>query len=98
MAEKKKKEAASSDLFVAQTDTRGTNEQDFESSLARLEEIVKEMEGGGMTLSESMKLFEEGSRHIRSLHVMLGVVREKVLMLVNGENGSPELKEYTGEK
>ena len=33
---------------------------DFEKSLARLEEVVKRMEGPDLSLDEAMKLFEEG--------------------------------------
>ena len=97
MAEKQKKASASTDLF-GQTAPGGTNEQDFESLLSRLEEIVKQMESGGMTLSESLKLFEEGSAHLKRLTAMLGEVREKVLMLVEGEGGKAGLEEYTGEE
>lgn len=32
----------------------------FESNLARIEEILKQLESGSATLDESMKLFEEG--------------------------------------
>ncbi len=34
----------------------------FEEALERLEEIVKKMEAGEMTLEESLKAFEEGIR------------------------------------
>ena len=33
---------------------------DFEYSLARLEEIVKKLEGANLSLDDAMKLFEEG--------------------------------------
>jgi exodeoxyribonuclease VII small subunit len=32
----------------------------FESALKRLEEIVQKLEGGDLSLDESLKLFEEG--------------------------------------
>ncbi len=35
-------------------------EKKFEKALERLEEIVKKMESGEMTLDESLKAFEEG--------------------------------------
>jgi len=34
----------------------------FEEALRRLEEIVEELEGGQMTLEESLRRFEEGMR------------------------------------
>ena len=39
--------------------------QSFETDLARLEEIVKSLEKGEVSLSDSMKLFEEGSALLR---------------------------------
>ena len=33
----------------------------FEEALDRLEKIVEKMEGGGLTLEQAIKLFEEGS-------------------------------------
>lgn len=100
MAEKRKNAkdtpAAAPDLFGGEA-PGGTNERDFESLLARVEEIVKKMESGGMTLSESLELFEEGSRNLERLTSMLGAVREKVLLLVNGADGKPVLRDDTGE-
>ncbi len=37
-------------------------QEKFEAALLRLEEIVKELEGGDLTLEESLKIFEEGIR------------------------------------
>ena len=37
----------------------------FEEALCRLEELVKKMEAGDMTLEESLKAFEEGTRLAR---------------------------------
>jgi len=35
----------------------------FETSLKKLEEIVKRLEGGSLSLEESLKAFEEGVKH-----------------------------------
>ncbi|MFC1512305.1 exodeoxyribonuclease VII small subunit [Candidatus Latescibacterota bacterium] len=94
MGEKKVPEDSSRDLFGGQ---EGANEQTFEELLTRLEEIVSQMESGGLSLTESMKLFEEGTLHIKQLSAILGEVREKVLMLVNRENGGQDLENYIGE-
>jgi len=37
-------------------------EEKFEKALAKLEDIVRRMEQGDMTLEESLKAFEEGIR------------------------------------
>ena len=51
----KKSEESSSGLFGEQ---QNVSEQTFEELIARLEEIVNQMENGGLGLSESMVLFE----------------------------------------
>ena len=38
------------------------NNLTFEAAMLRLEEIVRLLEGGKITLDESLKLFEEGTR------------------------------------
>ena len=62
----------------------------FEQSLARLDEIVKLLERGDVALSESMKLFEEGTGLIRSCGDMLDDAEQKVVRLRKGPDGSPE--------
>ncbi len=38
------------------------SEHTYESAVKRLQEIVKTLEGGGLPLEDSVKLFEEGAR------------------------------------
>lgn len=38
----------------------GKNDKDFEASLKKLEDIVRELESGDVSLSESLARFEEG--------------------------------------
>ncbi len=38
------------------------NEMTFESAISRIEEIVALLEGNQVTLNDSIKLFEEGTR------------------------------------
>lgn len=42
-------------------DTAGETKITYEEGVARLQEIVKALESGGMTLDESVRLFEEGA-------------------------------------
>jgi exodeoxyribonuclease VII small subunit len=65
--------------------------EDFESLLRRLEEIVEKMDGGGLGLEESMKLYEEGVRNSDRLTAMLAEARERVMKLVADRNGKPSL-------
>ena len=62
----------------------------FESSIGRLEEIVKLMERGDAPLQESLALFEEGTKLIRSCGKLLDEAEQKVLKLRKSESGEPE--------
>ena len=61
----------------------------FEQSLLRLEEIVKKLEMGDATLDESLSLFEEGTKLIKSCGRMLDQAEQKVVKLQKGEDGEP---------
>jgi exodeoxyribonuclease VII small subunit len=57
-------------------------EKTFEKALERLEEIVKMMEEGDMTLGGSLKAFEEGINLSRFCAKKLDDAERKVEMLV----------------
>lgn len=61
----------------------------FEQSLDRLDEIVRHLETGDLPLSDSLKLFEEGTGLIASCTKMLDEAEQKVSLLKKGENGAP---------
>lgn len=65
----------------------GTKKDDFEALLRRLEEIVGKMDGVGLSLEESMKLYEEGIRNSDRLTAMLAEARDRVTKLVTDRNG-----------
>lgn len=64
--------------------------QSFETDLARLEEIVKSLEKGEVSLSDSMKLFEEGSALLRRCGDALDEAEQQVVRLRKGADGEPE--------
>ena len=64
--------------------------QSFETDLARLEEIVKSLEKGEVSLSDSMKLFEEGSALLRRCGDALDEAEQQVVRLRKGADGTPE--------
>lgn len=70
----------------------------FEESLKRLDEIVKSLERGDVALSESMKLFEEGTRLIGDCGSMLDEAEQKVVRLKKGQDGSPEELPFDAEE
>ena len=59
---------------------------DFEKKLARLEEIVSKMEGGDITLEDSLELFEEGVQLSRNRQKELDVAEQKVELLLGQDS------------
>ena len=63
--------------------TKGTDKQPgFEKSLERLETIVREMEGGELSLEKMMKHFEEGMSLVGTCSAKLNEVERKIELLV----------------
>ena len=62
----------------------------FEQSLARLDEIVRHLEKGDLPLSDSLKLFEEGTGLLSTCNRMLDEAVQKVVKLRKGADRSPE--------
>jgi len=63
-------------------------EPKFETAMKRLEDIVEKMEEGGLTLDESLKLFEEGVKLSRTLNKRLTEAEKKVEKLVRDAEGA----------
>jgi exodeoxyribonuclease VII small subunit len=64
---------------------------DFEKSLARLEELVEEMEGGALSLEAMIRHFEEGSGLVDQCTKKLNEVEQKIRKLVKKEGGLKEV-------
>ena len=63
----------------------------FEQAMARLEEIVAQLEAGDHPLAESLSLYEEGAKLMKQCVTMLDKAEQKVMKLRLDETG--ELKE-----
>ena len=59
----------------------------FEQALARLEEIVRALDGGEAALDESLALFEEGVKLVKLCSEKLDKAEQTVKILVRGEDG-----------
>ncbi len=57
-------------------------EMSFECKLARLQEIVRSVEGGTLSIDESMKLYEEGKKLIKELNETLDEATKTVAEVV----------------
>ena len=59
----------------------------FEAAIARLEVIVKAMEGDSLSLDESLALYEEGVSLTRRLNRELGEAEQRVQILQRTADG-----------
>lgn len=62
--------------------------QNFEQSLKQLETIVAQMERGDISLEESVKLFEEGTKLAEQCKQQLAEAEGKVEILIKQRNGA----------
>ena len=62
----------------------------FEKALAELEQIVAKLEKGGISLNESLALFEKGVKMSRFLRGELDKAERKVEILLKDEKGNPK--------
>ncbi len=72
-------------------------EKKFESALARLEEIVGELEKGDIPLDQSLKLFEEGVKLARICQARLQEAERKVEVLLKDSAGNLTRKPFEEE-
>lgn len=63
--------------------------QTFESSMARLEQIVRQMETGDVALEESMKLFQEGTELVKKCGAILDQAELQITMITSDSEGNP---------
>ncbi len=64
-------------------------EKSFEENMARLEEIVSLLERGDAPLTDSLALFEEGTKLVGTCSNMLENARQTVVKLQKSEDGTP---------
>lgn len=57
------------------------SKKNFEGSLEKLEEVVSELEGGKLSLDDSIKKFEEGIKLYKSCKELLSQAEKKITVL-----------------
>lgn len=68
------------------------NEPNFETQLAALEQIVRELERGELSLEESLRLFEDGVRLSRECQERLNKAERRIEILTRDDEGKPALE------
>lgn len=69
----------------------------FETNMQRLEQIVRAMERGDVSLEESLKLFQEGTELVRSCGKLLDDAELQVKKVLTAADGSPVLEDMPNE-
>jgi exodeoxyribonuclease VII small subunit len=70
----------------------------FEKALAELEQIVAKLEKGGISLNESLALFEKGVKMSRFLRAELDKAERKVEILLKDEKGHLKTEDFGAEE
>lgn len=66
--------------------------QTFETSLAKLEEIVTQLEEGDLSLEDSLKLFEDGVKLSRECQERLDHAERRIEVLLTDKSGNSTLQ------
>ena len=71
------------------TDTNSTNQLDFETALAQLEQLVQKLESGDLSLETSLQEYERGVQLTRVCQQALKQAEQRV-QLVNSDGSSSD--------
>lgn len=85
---------------VTEVQTKKKRDKDaeptFEDSIARLTEIVDQLEDGELPLEQSLSLFEEGMKLVNRSQATLAAAEKRVEELISvDEQGNPLVREHT---
>ncbi|MBU6376031.1 MAG: exodeoxyribonuclease VII small subunit [Bdellovibrionales bacterium] len=72
----------------------------FDAGLTRLQQLVKSLEAGDLSLEDSLRVFEEGVQLARACQAHLTSAEQRVEQLVRGgdEKSPPELAPFAADK
>jgi exodeoxyribonuclease VII small subunit len=70
----------------------------FEEQLARLEKIVEELEGGNLTLDDSLARYEEGVKALKKCYEVLREAEKRVEVLLKSEDGALKTEPFEPEE
>ena len=73
------------------------NEVSFEENIKELEQILKQLEGGEVSLEEMLTLFEEGVRRTKECSAQLKSAEQKIMILTKNSDGNIEENNFETE-
>lgn len=68
----------------------------FETAMTRLEQIVKALEDGKVSLDDSLKLYEEGIALVRLCSGRLDEAEQKIKIIRTSSDGSKTEEDFAG--
>lgn len=68
-------------------------EKNFEAALNRLEEVVKQLEDGELSLEQALTLFGEGVELANTCNRLLSEAEQRINMLATNKDGDVVIKE-----
>jgi exodeoxyribonuclease VII small subunit len=66
----------------------------FENAMDELEEVVRKLEQGEMSLDESLQYFQKGMVLTKELHQKLDDVEKKIALIMENEDGTLRIEEF----
>ncbi len=74
--------------------TKKAEYDNFEDSIESLEGIVKKLEGGNLSLNQSLEEFQKGVKAYKYCNDILNQVEGKVKLIVEKENSDIEIFDF----
>jgi len=72
------------------------SEMNFEQALAALEVEVRRLEGGALSLDESLESYEKAIELVKICNKRLEDAEQRVMLLTEGEDGSVSDTQFVG--
>lgn len=69
-------------------------EMKFEEAIKKLEKIVEDLEGGGLSLDEALRKYQDGLEISRICSQRLDNAKKKIDVMVKNKKGEFELKPF----
>ena len=75
---------------------KNTENMTFETAMTRLEQIVMQLEGGKVTLDESLSLYEEGIALVKLCSGRLDEAEQKIKIIRTTADGIKTEEDFNG--